>query len=127
MEKRSDPIFFSFFLFCCSSSLSDCRGDLPKKKKKKENKKLKVKKANESHEKFSTKRELLALNSIANTQTISINMSGRFPPQGAKEEPSTFEQIKKSPAFIVGTQAVLFGLGVLFIQSPLMDMLVPQL
>ncbi|RCK57283.1 hypothetical protein Cantr_06301 [Candida viswanathii] len=48
-------------------------------------------------------------------------MSGRLPSQGSKEEPSTLEQIKKSPAFIVGTQAVLFGLGVLFIQSPLMD------
>ncbi|AOW28236.1 hypothetical protein MG5_02646 [Candida albicans P57072] len=56
-----------------------------------------------------------------------MNVSGRIPPQGAKEEQSTFEKIKNSPAFTIGTQAALFGLGVLFIQSPLMDMLVPQL
>ncbi len=57
----------------------------------------------------------------------TMNVSGRIPPQGAKEEQSTFEKIKNSPAFTIGTQAALFGLGVLFIQSPLMDMLVPQL
>lgn len=56
-----------------------------------------------------------------------MNVSGRIPPQGAKEEQSTFEKIKNSPAFTIGTQAALFGLGGLFIQSPLMDMLVPQL
>ncbi|EGW31448.1 uncharacterized protein SPAPADRAFT_62014 [Spathaspora passalidarum NRRL Y-27907] len=54
-------------------------------------------------------------------------MSGRFPTQAPPKEESTFQKIKSTPAFIVGTQAVLFGLGVLFIQSPLMDMLVPQL
>ncbi|KAK6204644.1 uncharacterized protein RJT21DRAFT_117087 [Scheffersomyces amazonensis] len=53
-------------------------------------------------------------------------MSGRFATPEAKEE-STFEQIKNSPLFTVALNATFFGLGVLFIQSPLMDMLVPQL
>ncbi|KAK6462278.1 hypothetical protein DFJ63DRAFT_341939 [Scheffersomyces coipomensis] len=49
-------------------------------------------------------------------------MSGRFAAPEPKEE-STFEQIKKAPIFAVAVNATLFGLGVLFIQSPLMDML----
>lgn len=55
-----------------------------------------------------------------------MNFQTRAPPK-AKEEKSTFQKSKETPAFAVGTQVALFGLGVLFIQSPLMDMLVPQL
>ncbi|EDK44750.1 hypothetical protein PP707_07025 [Acetobacter pasteurianus] len=54
-----------------------------------------------------------------------MNFQTRIPPT-TKEE-SYIEKIKKTPAFTIGTQVALFGLGVLFIQSPLMDMLVPQL
>lgn len=43
------------------------------------------------------------------------------------KQPSTFEQIKNSPAFTVAVQVSLFAAGVAFIQSPLMDFLVPQL
>lgn len=55
-----------------------------------------------------------------------MNFQTRAQPK-AKEEKSTLQKIKETPAFAVGTQVALFGLGVLFIQSPLMDMLVPQL
>lgn len=58
--------------------------------------------------------------------TSKMNFQTRAQPK-AKEEKSTLQKIKETPAFAVGTQVALFGLGVLFIQSPLMDMLVPQL
>lgn len=54
-------------------------------------------------------------------------MSGRFPGQAPSKEESAFAKFRKTPQFIVGTQVVLFGLGIAFIQSSLMDMLVPQL
>lgn len=44
-----------------------------------------------------------------------------------QQQQSTFEQIKNSPAFTVAIQLGLFAAGVAFIQSPLMDFLVPQL
>jgi import receptor subunit TOM6 len=50
-------------------------------------------------------------------------MSGRIPV--AKE--SYFAQIQKTPAFTIAVHAGLFAAGVAFIQSPLMEMLVPQL
>ncbi|KAG2735614.1 hypothetical protein G9P44_001828 [Scheffersomyces stipitis] len=53
-------------------------------------------------------------------------MSGRFPTPSPKEE-SAFAKFKQSPAYTIGLNVTLFGLGVLFIQSPLMEMLVPQL
>ena len=43
------------------------------------------------------------------------------------KESFSFENFKKSPAFTVIVNASLFVAGVVFIQSPLMDMLVPQL
>lgn len=43
------------------------------------------------------------------------------------KQPSAFEQFKNSPAFTVAVQASLFAAGVAFIQSSLMDFLVPQL
>lgn len=51
-------------------------------------------------------------------------MSGRIP---TPKPESTFEQIKKTPAFTIALNATLFAAGVAFIQSPLMEMLVPQL
>jgi import receptor subunit TOM6 len=51
-------------------------------------------------------------------------MSGRVP---TPKQESTFDQIKKMPAFTVAVNVGLFVAGVAFIQSPLMDMLVPQL
>ncbi|RLV90239.1 hypothetical protein JA1_004710 [Spathaspora sp. JA1] len=36
-------------------------------------------------------------------------MSGRFPSKASSSEESTFEKIKSTPAFIIGTQAVLFA------------------
>lgn len=50
-------------------------------------------------------------------------MSGRPVPQ--KE--SSLAQFTKTPAFTVALNAGLFVAGVVFIQSPLMEMLVPQL
>lgn len=55
-----------------------------------------------------------------------MNFQTRAPPSG-KEEKSTLQQLRETPAFTIGTHVTLFGLGVLFIQSPLMEMLVPQL
>lgn len=52
-------------------------------------------------------------------------MSGRGPSQAPEE--SSFQKFKKSPAYIIGLNAALFVAGVAFIQSPLMDMMVPQL
>lgn len=49
-------------------------------------------------------------------------MSGR-----EQKEVSSFEEFKKLPAFTIGVNVVLFAAGVAFVQSPLMDMLVPQL
>lgn len=43
------------------------------------------------------------------------------------QQPTTLEQITKTPAFAVAVQVGLFAAGVAFIQSPLMDFLVPQL
>ncbi|WPK23079.1 hypothetical protein PUMCH_000303 [Australozyma saopauloensis] len=45
----------------------------------------------------------------------------------AKDQPSTITQIYNSPAFTAAVQVGLFVAGVAFIQSPLMDFLVPQL
>lgn len=44
-----------------------------------------------------------------------------------KQQPSTYQQIVSSPAFAAAVQVGLFAAGVAFIQSPLMDFLVPQL
>jgi len=52
-------------------------------------------------------------------------MSGRFPQQ--QKELSKFEQLRKTPGWTVGVNLTLFAAGIAFIQSPLMDMLVPQL
>lgn len=43
------------------------------------------------------------------------------------ESESYFQALRKTPAYTLGVNAVLFVAGVAFIQSPLMDMLVPQL
>ncbi|AET40235.1 Tom6p Ecym_5490 [Eremothecium cymbalariae DBVPG len=40
---------------------------------------------------------------------------------------SRFQQFKESPAFPVLVNVTLFGLGVAFMQSSLMDMMAPQL
>lgn len=45
----------------------------------------------------------------------------------AAKEPSTLKTIYNSPAFTATVQVGLFVAGVVFIQSPLMDFLVPQL
>ncbi|CUM64720.1 uncharacterized protein PRCAT00002330001 [Priceomyces carsonii] len=52
-------------------------------------------------------------------------MSGRGAAQ--PQESSAFEKFRASPAFTVGLNVVLFAAGVALIQSPVMDMLVPQL
>ncbi|KAI5968408.1 hypothetical protein CANMA_002399 [Candida margitis] len=49
-----------------------------------------------------------------------MNFQTRAPPK-AQEEPSTYQKIRNSPGFTVGVQVALFGLGVAFIQSPLME------
>lgn len=51
-------------------------------------------------------------------------MSGRMP---APKPESKIEQITKTPAFTIALNTTLFAAGVFFIQSPLMEMLVPQL
>ncbi|KAM3120752.1 hypothetical protein RJF_1011 [Candidozyma auris] len=48
-------------------------------------------------------------------------MPAKVPPQ------STYQQLKESPFFKVGLHAAAFAAGVWFIQSPLMDVLVPQI
>ncbi|ODV78503.1 uncharacterized protein CANTADRAFT_52478 [Suhomyces tanzawaensis NRRL Y-17324] len=53
-------------------------------------------------------------------------MSGRFQ-AAAPKAPSTLEKITKSPLFTVGLNTAYFVAGIAFIQSPLMEMLVPQL
>lgn len=53
-------------------------------------------------------------------------MSGRIPTQQPSET-SKFEQFRKSPTFTIGVNVALFAAGVAFIQSPLMEMFVPQL
>ena len=69
--------------------------------------------------------------SLSPTLLTSI-MAGRFAAAagagaGAPAKESKFEQLTKTPAFTVGWNVALFAAGVAFIQSPLMDMLVPQL
>ncbi|CAN3357654.1 mitochondrial import receptor subunit Tom6p [Diutina catenulata] len=58
-------------------------------------------------------------------------MAGRFvAPGGAPapaKEATQLEKIIATPAFAVAWQVTLFAAGVGFIQSSLMDMLVPQL
>ncbi|AMD19152.1 HBR251Cp [Eremothecium sinecaudum] len=44
-----------------------------------------------------------------------------------KEKQSRLQQFKESPAYPVLLNLTLFGLGVAFIQSPLIEMLAPQL
>lgn len=50
---------------------------------------------------------------------------GAVPSAPAKE--SKFEQFKQTPAFPVLIHTALFAAGVALIQSPLMEMLSPQL
>ncbi|CAK7901062.1 mitochondrial import receptor subunit Tom6p [[Candida] anglica] len=50
-------------------------------------------------------------------------MSGRIP----VEQESYLSQIQKTPAYTLAVHAGLFVAGIAFIQSPLMEMLVPQL
>ncbi|CUS21773.1 LAQU0S04e00474g1_1 [Lachancea quebecensis] len=57
-------------------------------------------------------------------------MSARFTAPGAgapAKKPSRFEQFKQTPAFPVLVNLGLFVAGIAFIQSPLMDMMAPQL
>ncbi|SCU77770.1 LADA_0A02124g1_1 [Lachancea dasiensis] len=57
-------------------------------------------------------------------------MSARFSAPGASapaKKQSRFEQFKQTPAFPVLVNLSLFVAGVAFIQSPLMDMMAPQL
>ncbi|SCU85603.1 LAME_0D02014g1_1 [Lachancea meyersii CBS 8951] len=57
-------------------------------------------------------------------------MSGRLNVQGAgspAKKASKFEQFRQTPAFPVLVNLSLFVGGVAFIQSPLMDMMAPQL
>lgn len=49
-------------------------------------------------------------------------MSGR-----EQKEESYLESLRKLPVYPVAVNTVLFAAGVAFIQSPLMEMLVPQL
>jgi len=53
-------------------------------------------------------------------------LNGGIPsaPQAPK---SKFQEFKESPAFTIVLNGSLFIAGVAFIQSPLMDMLAPQL
>lgn len=44
-----------------------------------------------------------------------------------KEQETYLAQIQKLPIYTIGVNAVMFVAGVAFIQSPLMEMLVPQL
>lgn len=44
-----------------------------------------------------------------------------------KEQETYFSHIQKLPIYTIGVNTVMFVAGVAFIQSPLMDMLVPQL
>lgn len=50
-------------------------------------------------------------------------MSGRI----STPQPSKFEQFKQTPTYTIAVNVALFAAGVLFIQSPLMEQLVPQL
>ncbi|CEP60700.1 Tom6p LALA0_S01e16952g [Lachancea lanzarotensis] len=57
-------------------------------------------------------------------------MSGRFNAPGAgapAKKPSRFEQFRQTPAYPVLVNLSLFVAGVAFIQSPLMEMMAPQL
>lgn len=48
-------------------------------------------------------------------------------PIKAQPQQNSFEKIRASPFYKVGLQAAIFAAGVWFIQSPLMDTLVPQI
>ncbi|SCV06150.1 LANO_0H23200g1_1 [Lachancea nothofagi CBS 11611] len=57
-------------------------------------------------------------------------MSARFDAPGAgapAKKASRFEQFRQTPAFPVLVNLSLFVAGIAFIQSPLMDMMAPQL
>ncbi|CCE62181.1 hypothetical protein TPHA_0C00240 [Tetrapisispora phaffii CBS 4417] len=56
-------------------------------------------------------------------------MSGIFNVPGAAptKPKSKFEEFKESPMFTVLVNSVFFVAGVAFIQSPLMEMLAPEL
>lgn len=55
-------------------------------------------------------------------------MSGMFAAQKAPQAPkSTFQKFKESPLYTIVLNGGLFVAGVAFIQSPLMDMMAPQL
>ncbi|SCU92995.1 LAMI_0E12838g1_1 [Lachancea mirantina] len=57
-------------------------------------------------------------------------MSGRFGIPGAApapKQPSRFQQFKETPAYPILVNVSLFIAGVAFIQSPLMEMMAPQL
>ncbi|CCC70950.1 hypothetical protein NCAS_0G00630 [Naumovozyma castellii] len=57
-----------------------------------------------------------------------FGMPGLGATGGAPTKPkSRFEQFRETPVFTVLLNGTLFVAGVAFIQSPLMDMLAPQL
>ena len=54
-------------------------------------------------------------------------LNGGIPTQQPQEPKSRLQEFKESPAFTILVNSTLFVAGVAFIQSPLMDMLAPQL
>lgn len=59
-------------------------------------------------------------------------MSGMFgvapgAANGAEQSKSTFQKFKESPLYTITFNGVFFIAGVAFIQSPLMEMMAPQL
>lgn len=54
-------------------------------------------------------------------------LNGGIPTQQPQEPKSRLQEFKESPAFTILVNGTLFVAGVAFIQSPLMDMLAPQL
>ncbi|KAG0668177.1 protein translocation complex component [Maudiozyma exigua] len=54
-------------------------------------------------------------------------LNGGIPTQQPQEPKSRLQEFKESPAFTILLNGTLFVAGVAFIQSPLMDMLAPQL
>ena len=79
--KPSDVFLYVLFFFYVS------RGDLPKRQKQKETGKPVF------HENFRQYIKSLLLKSFKD-RNHTMNVSGRIPPQGAKEEQSTFEKLK---------------------------------
>lgn len=54
-------------------------------------------------------------------------LNGGIPTQQPQEPKSKLQEFKESPAFTILLNGTLFVAGIAFIQSPLMDMLAPQL